>query len=386
MGEAITIVCLTGIFYAYFGYPICLKLLCVLGIKNRNPDTTTPYSTPTLTVIITARNEEKILSAKLENTISLLYDKPFQIIVASDASDDRTDEIARNYSHHLVELVRTNSRSGKGAAQRKALKSATGEIVVFTDAKPMLDRNALINFAKYFASPEIGAVSSKDIIINNREDFDLGTQPGEGLYVRYEMWLRKLESDFHSLVGLSGSCFAIRKNIVADIKDDMSEDFSLLLNTIKLKLRGIQAADVIHFYETLDNDRDEFKRKVRTVLRGLTTIFAHKEVLNPFKFGSFSWQIISHKLGRWFVPWFAIIGFISAILSFKESCISSLYLAGVILLLIILLLNAIRPNLVFNRIAKIPIFLVISNSAILLAWIKYALGRRQGHWTPTSQA
>ena len=259
------------LFYAYFGYPILLTYCAYFSKKNKHHCHDDSLDEPTISIVITVRNEENVIREKIENTLALPYfgqNEKVQIIVASDASDDSTDSIVAEFANRDVLLVRSEERLGKETAQKKAIEHATGEIIIFSDAKIELDKKSLENFVQYFKDPSIGAVSSLDKIKGGAF-----AGSGEGLYVQYEMWLRLLESKCSSVVGLSGSCFAVRKEHAQNLDTSIPSDFSLLLATIANKQKGIQANDVLAYYAPVANEEDEFERKIRTVLRGITTFF-----------------------------------------------------------------------------------------------------------------
>lgn len=386
MLEQLTIFSFAFVFYAYFGYPLILSgFLALKGKKQKNRySESKQYS---LTIIIACYNEIKFIREKLENTLKQTYfgkslaEVPVQIIVASDCSNDGTDELVQEYAKRKVQLISLAQRSGKEHAQKAALKIANGEIIIFSDAKIMLENSAIDNFVKYFSDPKVGAVSSVDRIISGS-----GESSGEGFYVKYEMFLRSLESKFNSLVGLSGSGFAVRKELTRNLRVDLPSDFSLLIAAIKNGYRGVHAPDVIGNYQAVATEEAEFHRKVRTILRGLDTFFKSTELLNPFKFGLFSWQIFSHKLCRWLVPFFWISGSIGAIL-LCFSCEPFFVILGysmVYFLLFAYLAFRIRMlrKLVFF---KIPLFFIVVNLSILLAWYQYFLGKRVELWEPSDK-
>ncbi len=385
MLEQLTTLSFAFVFYAYFGYPLILWLIIILKVnKNTANKENKQYS---LTIIITVYNEIKFIREKLENTLSQTYcgkplkEFPVQIIVASDCSNDGTDEIVKEYADNGVELLSLAKRSGKEHAQKAALELAQGEIIIFSDAKIMLEQSAIDNFVKYFSDPKVGAVSSVDRVVT-----DAGESSGEGFYVKYEMALRSLESKFNSLVGLSGSGFAVRKELAQNLRVDLPSDFSLLIEAIKKGYRGVHAPDVIGSYRAVATEEAEFKRKVRTVLRGLNTFFKSKELLNPFKFGLFSWQIFSHKLCRWLVPFFWISGSLSAVfLSFSDQVFfANLGYAIIYFHLFAYLAFRIRffRKLIFF---KIPLFFIVVNLSILQAWYQYFLGKRIELWEPSNK-
>ena len=363
-----------GIGYAYLGYPLSLIIISVFkSTEQRRTD-----ASPAVTLIITAHNEEKRIEEKLENTIALDYpSEKRQIIVASDGSTDRTNELTRRYRQRGVELLALTKRRGKEAAQKAAILRATGEVLVFTDAATFLKADGLKQIVSNFSDASVGCVSSEDWLMSPD-----GLPEGESLYVRYEMWLRQLESKIGSLVGLSGSFFAARKEVCAEFSDELQSDFGTVLNSIRIGLRGVLDRKAIGYYRTIVDDQREFERKVRTVVRGLTVFFRNLEFLNPLRFGLFTYQFICHKLLRWLVPFFFAIALLSSlILSFG----SNLYLALVMAQFALygLSLLGLGVNNSFTVWLRIPAYFVRVNLSILLAWWLYLRGQRIVMWTPS---
>ena len=365
------------VFFAYFGYPLTLALLA----KSNSKKIIKESITPPLTLIITACNEEKRIREKLENTSALDY--PFdllQVIIASDGSTDATNEIVQEYAEHGFELLALPERQGKENAQKEAVSHATGEVIVFSDVATRIDSHGLKAIAANFADLSIGCVSSVDKVL------DKDGQPcGEGAYVRYEMWLRDLESKVSSLVGLSGSFFAARKEVCQDFSGEMQSDFRTVLNSMKLGLRGVSDPDAIGYYPDVADNKREFNRKVRTVLRGQTVFFKNLEFLNCFRYGIFSYQYFCHKLLRWLVPVFMVIALVLNILL----VFSSIFYAVILLLHLSFYglagYGLIKPEALDRTIVKIPLYFLTVNAAILVAWYKYITGNRMVMWTPSSR-
>src|SRR5439155_10621798 len=217
--------------YAYLGYPLVLWIFT--KIKSR--DVWTNEISPRVSIIIVARNEVDKIRQKIENTLALGYpEESLDVIVASDASDDGTDEIVREYPSRALRLVRAPQRRGKEYAQGLAVSVAKGDIVVFTDAATLLEPDALTKLVRNFSDPTIGAVSTEDLLVDAA-----GNPTAEGLYVKYEMWVRRLESRFYSLVGLSGSCFAIRKELCSAWLSTLASDFTSALRAARGGYRSI---------------------------------------------------------------------------------------------------------------------------------------------------
>ena len=376
--EVIFYVFLFGVVQAYFIYPLSIYILGIF----RNTKTSKDLSRFYVTVIITAFNEENLIEHKVKNTIEIDYPKEnMQIIVASDGSKDRTNEIVNKFNEYSVELVSIAERKGKENAQREALKHARGEIIVFTDVATTLEKNAIERIVSNFADPSIGCVSSEDRVIGKD-----GKQSGENFYVRYEMWLRKLESKVGSPVGLSGSFFAARKSVCEDFSSEMDSDFRTLLNSVKRGMRGTVDPEAIGYYQDLSDQRREFERKVRTVLRGLTVFFRNIEFLNVFRYGLFSYELFCHKLLRWLVPFFLIIMFVVNIPLASVSRGFAILLAAQCLFYAIAAIQLFRDmyssSILF---IKIPIYFVTVNASILVAWFRYLNGQRVLVWTPSER-
>ena len=367
------------IFYAYFGYPL---MLMTVSIFRKHPIERGDI-VPNVSFIITAYNEEKNIARKIENTLALDYPRgKLEIIVASDSSSDRTDDIVMSYRSQGVILVRAPERKGKENAQRYAVGVSSGEIFVFSDVATILQPDGLRNIAKNFHDQTVGCVSSIDKFIDKD-----GKISGEGAYVKYEMFLRKLETKVNSLVGLSGSFFAARREVCQHWATDLQSDFNTLINSVKLGSRGVLDPHSIGYYENITDDKKEFERKVRTVLRGITVFMKSLPMLNPFKYGLFSWQLFSHKLCRWLVPFAMLLLLISNIsLVYYQATHLKAY-TSLLLIQIVFYATAITGSLnktfSSNIFIRIPAFFVTVNISIVIAWLKYLKGIRAVSWEPS---
>lgn len=372
--ELIFAVSIFLVFHAYFGYPLTLLLF------RRNPATKAPFE-PHISLIITACNEERRIRGKLENTLTMDYPREkLQVLVASDGSTDRTNKMVQNYSRQGIELLAFPERRGKESAQKDAVLHATGEVIVFSDVATCIDSDGLREIIANFADPTVGCVSSADSVIGRD-----GKPCGEGFYVRYEMWLRDLESQVNSLVGLSGSFFAARKAVCRDFSGDMQSDFRTVLNSMRLGMRGVSDPDAVGYYQDISDSRREFDRKIRTVIRGLTVFFRNLEFLNPFRYGLFSYQYFCHKLLRWLVPLFLFTAFMAnAVLSNHSAGYTMLFLLH-IAFYIIALGGWVAKSTPTHALFKIPVYFVTVNAAILVAWWRYIRGRRMVMWVPSER-
>ncbi|MBS0169858.1 MAG: glycosyltransferase family 2 protein [Nitrospira sp.] len=365
------------IFYAYAGY---LLILLAMSVVRSRPVMTGNIQ-PMVSLIITAYNEEARIKEKIDNSLQQQYPRErLEIVVASDCSSDRTDEIVRSYESSGVRLIRAAERRGKEAAQKLAVGQTRGEVLVFSDVATTLPPQGIANIVKSFNDSTVGCVSSVDQFIDAQ-----GNVSGEGAYVKYEMLLRRLETKVNTLVGLSGSFFAARRTVCSPWADDLQSDFNTLLNSMKNGLRGVSDSHSIGYYNNLSDERKEYQRKVRTVLRGIAVFMRSLPMLNPFRYGMFAWQLFSHKLCRWLVP-FAMIGLL----------VSNVVLAtqfpwyqGVLLAQGLFYATAVAYSVFHwmpkSSVFRLPSFFVLVNLSILDAWMRYLRGDRVFRWEPSKR-
>jgi glycosyltransferase involved in cell wall biosynthesis len=338
-------------------------------------------STPSVSIIITAYNEDKSIASKLDNCLGIDYpEDSIEIIVASDGSTDRTNDIVKSYSDRGVRLVEICERNGKHFAQKQGIDVSNHDIVVFTDATTMLERDSIRMIVRSFADPKIGCVSGKDRI-------DVGGEPshGEGIYVRYEMKLRSLESSISSLVGVSGSFFAARKTICETWYSDLSSDFFVPIVAYMQGYRSVLDDDAIGRYAVVADPEREFERKVRTVVHGIQVLIKLKSILNPFRYGFYAFQMFNHKLMRWIVPLAFIACLIANIFLVDANFLYELLLALQVSFYVTALGAYMVKSLEKQTLFKIPFFLVMVNLSIIVAWFKYCCGEKYISWERTER-
>lgn len=365
--------------YSYFLYPLILKSLRPRGVRNILSSDTAAL--PALSLIITAHNEEGRIRKKLDNTLKIDYPAELlDIVVASDCSDDATDEIVMSYAKQGVRLVRADERKGKEYAQLCAIRASENGIIVFSDVATHIPVDALRALASQFDDERVGAISSEDRFISTD-----GQVAGEGAYVKYEMWLRKLESDHAGLVGLSGSFFAARREVCEDWDIYSPSDFNTALNCAKKGLVAISCPTVVGVYTDIQDPDLEYRRKMRTVIRGITAIVRHTEVLNPFRMGMFAFQVWSHKIMRWGVPWFMFFFALVTIMLQGQGALYSLALVGQLVFYAIAQLGWLSNTMRQNTLVKIIFFFVQTNLALAQATVAFAFGKRMTVWAPSKR-
>jgi hypothetical protein len=364
--------------YAYVGYPLVLRVLALIRSRpiRKGED---PFF---VSFVITAYNEDKRIAEKLDNTLKLAYPKEkLEILVASDCSSDGTDAIVRSYGPRGVRLVRAPQRKGKEAAQKLAVYEAVGEILVFSDVATILPEEAVRNIVRNFHDASVGCVSSVDRFIDQN-----GLPSGEGAYVKYEMFLRSLESQVNSLVGLSGSFFAARSSVCKQAwSEDLQSDFNTVLNSMRMGLRGVADPDSIGYYKNIADEQKEFDRKVRTVLRGISVFMKSLSLVNPFAHATFAWQLVSHKLCRWLVPFEMVTAFVAnAILASTSAFYQGMFYVHMLFYGVALCGLLIHPLQQWS-VVRLPAFFLLVNASILKAWMRYWSGERLVVWEPSKR-
>ncbi|MFH1891804.1 MAG: glycosyltransferase family 2 protein [Candidatus Zixiibacteriota bacterium] len=364
-------------FWTYMGYYLFLRIYSVVVSKSVERDEITPG----VSIVISAHNEQKTIGPKIESCLALDYPgEKLEIIVASDGSDDRTNEIVSQYRDSGVELIAIPERNGKHYAQKKGIDAACHEIIVLTDATTFLEADSISKIVRSFADPGIGCVSGRDRIAESGEP-----SQGEGLYVRYEMSLRSLESRVSSLIGVSGSFFAVRKEICDTWYSDMSSDFFIPIVAYMQGFRTVLDDEAIGSYTLVKNPEQEFQRKVRTIVHGVEVTCRLRRILNPLVYGFYSFQMLSHKCMRWLVPYCLIICLATnSMLAGTSVCFDILLAAQFIFYLSAVAAFLIKP-LERHSLFRIPFFFGMANLSILIGWWKYISGERYVTWDRTNR-
>lgn len=283
--------------YPYVVYPLLLRLLA----RRRYDDVGLRFAdSPHVTMIISAYNEEAVIGAKLENTLRLSYPPDrLEVIVVSDASTDRTDAIVQELSHQhrRVRLLRQDERRGKSAGLNRAVASAQGEIIVFSDANAMYESGAIAELVGGFADPRVGYVVGAALY---RDADGSAAAESEGLYWKLEMALKRLESDYDSVVGGDGAIYATRRQLFRELKYDDISDFVNPLQAIAAGYRGVFNSQARCFENAGDTFEKEFGRKRRIVNRTWRAVRRYGGLLRWRDHGRFIFMLVSHKVIRWF--------------------------------------------------------------------------------------
>ncbi|TMU54515.1 glycosyltransferase family 2 protein [Flagellimonas algicola] len=375
------------IFYSYLGYGILLfaiiKLRRVLGLGKAftgNED----YQ-PEVTLFVSAFNEKDFLDQKVKNSQSLDYpqDKVMQIWV-TDGSDDGTPELLRKYDG--VEVYHKDERAGKIAAMNRGMEFVKTPIVIFSDANTDLGQNSIKEIVRLFRNPKVGCVSGEKRIYAKESDNAAGA--GEGMYWKYESQLKKWDAELYSVVGAAGELFAIRTNLWQEVeKDTLLDDFMISLR-VAMSGYTIQYNPEAYAIETASaNVKEELKRKIRISAGGIQSVVRLRSLLNFFKYGTLSFQYISHRVLRWTLTPLLLLLIIpmNFFLAQHEGLFDfglfSLLFWGQVLFYAAALLGWFLENRQIRlKILFIPYYFFIMNLSVFLGFGRYLKGNQSVKW------
>jgi cellulose synthase/poly-beta-1,6-N-acetylglucosamine synthase-like glycosyltransferase len=366
-----------ALLYTYAGYPMLLALISALRPRK----VCRGEFEPKVSIIITAYNEERDLEAKLANTLALDYPSDLlEIIVASDCSTDRTDEIARSFAGRGVQLFRQPRRLGKTAAQNSAVEQAHGEIILFSDATSLYQANAVRAIMPSFADATVGCVSGRLEYVDHS-----GSRVGRGArsYWSYETFLKRHESRVGSLIGASGCLYAVRRSAYVPLYHEACSDFIIATKMVEQGLRAVFEPHAVCTEETNRQGDKELKMRVRIIAQTFTDLWRHRALLNPLRSGFYGVQLVSHKVMRYLVPFFLMGLFLS---SGMLSSGSSLYR----LLFAVQVLCYACPGIAWildrvgirSRLLAFPQYFMLANLASLIGCYKFLRGQRYASWEP----
>ncbi|MGH9702013.1 MAG: glycosyltransferase family 2 protein [Candidatus Acidiferrales bacterium] len=366
--------CAAILFYVYVGYPVMLALIGVF-VHRAKPE---PDYEPSLSVLIAAYNEEANVGRKIEQTLALDYpaDK-IEILVLSDGSSDRTDEIVRGYPDSRVRLVRIPERHGKTHAQNEGVRAATGEVLIFSDATTVYHPMALRFLASNYRDPKVGAASGR------YQYFDAEGKSPTGLgtvaFWNYENLIKTMQSRIKTISGCCGCIYSVRRKAYTDLPDDIISDLVQPLWVIQKGYRVAFEDRALAYEETTKGTREEFRMRVRVVTRGMNGILSVSDLLMPWKYGWVSVQLLSHKVLRWLVSVFLILLFLSSAALYQEPFFRALFLLQVVFYLSAML-SLVFPLHQRWKLLGIPLYFCTLNAAALCSMVELARGRKYVTW------
>lgn len=385
-------ICLFIVFYTYIGYGLVLYVLVKakeMFHKQKAFTLPTDEELPEVTLLVAAYNEEEVVDEKMRNSLALDYPKgKLKWLWVTDGSNDGTNEKLKAYPE--TEIVYQPERQGKTAALNRAIERVKTPIVVFTDANTMINREAIREMVRAFMDEKVGCVAGeKRIAVKEKDNAASG---GEGIYWKYESALKRLDGKLYSAMGAAGELFAIRTELFEKMeKDTLLDDFILSLRIVQ---RGYKIAYCSTAYAMESGSADmkeEEKRKVRIAAGGLQSIWRLRALLNPFRYGTVSFQYVSHRVLRWSVTPIALFALIplNVVLATLDTG-HSLY--KIILLLQILFYGMglwgyyLSTRQIKNKILYIPYYFLFMNINVIRGAFYLRKRKGNGAWEKAKRA
>ena len=370
------------ILYSYLIYPIGMWLYS--SFKGENGDVLgndRDEYYPSVSLIISAYNEDSVIKEKIENCLALDY--PFErleIIIASDGSDDRTNEIIRREASTRI-IFHDLERMGKVNVLNTVIPKANGEILVFSDANTIYNSDAIKQLTKHFKNDTIGCVCGNLQLINP----DTKEVDGESLYWRYEKWIKKSESKLGVVVGANGAIYAIRRNILTPLPGNtINDDFHNSMQTFVKRSKLIFAEEAVAKEDVALNFQSEFNRHIRDGAGHYREIWHFAALLNPFR-GKYFLAYFSHRVLRWLVPFFMISIFILNLLLIDKVAFVYFLALQLTFYSSAIILFILKRNGINVGILNIILFFTSTNIALLIGFFKTILGLQSVKWDSTKR-
>ncbi|MBF0522901.1 MAG: glycosyltransferase family 2 protein [Candidatus Omnitrophica bacterium] len=369
------IVLLVLIFHTYIGYPVALRLLNMF-VKPYKVNKAGVY--PFVSIVIPAYNEQAAIAEKLENVLSLDYPKDkIEIVVASDCSSDNTDAIVRSFSLRGVRLCRLRNRGGKIAAYRNVIPSLKGDIIIFSDATGILEKDGILKLVRNFNDKKVGCVGGRLKYVDPGE---LSIGEGEKTYWEYEDGVKNFESRLSSLTSVSGTFYAVRKGLYPIyIKDYLADDLLVPLTVKKRGFLTVFEPEAVCREVTVPTGKDEIKKRVRITVQNIGGLLDQACMLNFIKYGLYSVMLISHKLFRLLSPFLLIMLFLVCLMM----SFGSLFYLMLLICQVLFYVLGITGHFYHNNRPKLlnaVYYFCLSNYAIFVGFLEYASGNRMATW------
>ncbi|MCH8566891.1 MAG: glycosyltransferase family 2 protein [Balneolales bacterium] len=388
MSEIVFWVGIIIVLYTYVGYGFVISVMAALfGKKNKLTEAEIAAYEPAVTLIVAAWNEADWIKAKAENMHQLDYpvDK-MEIIFCTDGSDDGTPDLLSAYPGFKV--LHKPERAGKIAAMERAVEHANNDILIFSDANALLNPEAVRNIVKHYANKEIGAVAGEKRIIMGEEEAASGA--GEGIYWKYESYLKKKDFEFYSVVGAAGELFSVRKSLYEAVEPDtLLDDFMISLRVAAKGYRVAYAPDANASEKPSAHASAEMTRKIRIAAGGIQSIVRLRHLLNPFPNPKLWFQYVSHRVLRWtLAPLLLPVLFIfNVYLAFSEGQIYQLILALQLLFYFFALMGyMLERRKIKLKIFFIPFYFIMMNTAVYLGFRRYIRRTQSVNWERAQRA
>lgn len=380
-GQAIFVISCFMVFYNYAGYALIAYIVNSLK-KKPEEQGEAPAEYPSVSFIVAAFNEEEFIRKKILNSLDQDYpaDK-MEFIFITDGSTDSTPDIIRSYPE--LKLLHQPERKGKSDAVNRAVQLARHDILIFSDANTTLNKEATRHIARHYHANDTGGVSGeKKVIAEENSSDDVGG--GEGLYWKYESFLKKIDSDFYSVVGAAGELFSIRRELYQPLPDNVIlDDFVISLKTAEKGFRIIYEPDAYAMESPSFSMKDEKKRKIRIAAGGFQSIGILSSLLAFWRQPRLSFLYISHRVLRWTLsPLCLVLALVSNIILAlaTDSVMYRLLAALQILFYGMAALAAFLPAAKRPKLLKLPFYFTFMNVSVILGFFRFLRGRQSAVW------
>ncbi|MEI6575324.1 MAG: glycosyltransferase family 2 protein [Bacteroidota bacterium] len=381
------------VFYAYIGYGILLYILIKFKrlLFPGKGNAQFPEVEPEVTLFITAFNEKAMVADKIRNSLELDYPaEKLHMVWVTDGSDDGTPELLRQYEG--ISVYHKPERKGKIAAMNRGMEFVKTPIVVFCDANTLLGKESIRRIVHLFNNPKVGCVSGEKRIFSKDKDNAAGA--GEGLYWKYESTLKKWDAELYSVVGAAGELFAIRTPLYREVEGDTLLDDFIVSLRVAMEGYTIQYDPEAYAIETASaNVKEELKRKIRISAGGIQSVIRLSPLLNVFKYGTLSFQYISHRVLRWTLAplsllFLLLIGFW---LAFNEGMLAGGFYGIIFWLQVVFYLAALLGWYLENKSIRVkllfvPYYFFIMNLSVFLGFNRYVKRTQSVNWERAKRA
>ncbi len=384
-------ICFSVLAYTYMGYPLILfATLKIRNIFSPGKKEKEASFEPEVCFFVTAYNEKNYVKQKVENSLQLDYPREkIQFVWVTDGSDDGTPDLLREYEG--IEVYHEPARRGKMHAMNRGMQFVKAPIVIFSDTNTRLNRDAIREIVACFSLPEVGCVAGEKRIIKKEADAAAGA--GEGLYWKFESWIKRMDAELNSAVGAVGELFAIRRELFEEVENDtILDDFIISLRIAK-KGYKIEYTPNAYAEETASlNVKEEMKRKIRIAAGGIQTLFRLKSLLNPFRYGVLTWQYFSHKVLRWTLApasLFLLLFFNAAIL-LKPGATPDFYLWFFVFQMVCYLFAFVgwiyQDRKLRFQVLFVPYYFVSIHYAAICGIFRFLKGKQSASWEKSKRA
>lgn len=383
MDKAIEVIfwcCALAVLYTYVLYPAVVFVCSCLFGRRKAPAGLDNESLPRACLLIAAYNEEDVIGERIENALRLDYPRDrLDIVVASDGSSDATPEIVRRYADQGVTLLDYRQRRGKSTVLNDAMKTVEADIVLLSDANTNMARDVARRMARWFEDRSVDAVCGQLLLLDSETGSNV-----DGMYWRYENFLKKCEGRLDALLGANGAIYAIRREAFRPIPNDTLIDDLTIPLYAKLHGRGRIAYDAqaIAVEETAPDLRSEFRRRARIGAGGFQAISRLWALLHP-KYGWTAFTFLSHKVLRWCSPFFLMGTIVSNGLLIHVPFYRTLWVIQMVFCLAAALGSSLPSGGLVSRLARLATLFAGVNCALLAGFVRWFVGEQNGTWTRT---